>query len=249
MPESVTDRPTKSHEYLFLLSKSPRYYYDNEAIKESASGRSPMNQAHNKYPAAYANGEERHRTKAGFHKIKAVSRRNKRSVWTVSTRPYKGAHFATFPAELVTPCILAGTSSRGCCPACGAPWVRVLERTSFEQTAIVSDSRKALPSPRHSRHRVTIEGGQSLVSGHVSTSGWQPSCDCDPAEPVPCTVLDPFSGSATTGEVSLGHGRHYLGLDLSEKYLKIAISRIHGRPSEAPGDPAPTPQMELGFDD
>jgi DNA modification methylase len=113
MPESVTDRCTKAHEYLFLLSKSERYFYDNEAIQEQSTGRDPGNKRH-KYTEAYADSEtEEHRTKAGLKGVGARETRNRRSVWTVSTRPYRGAHFATFPPALIEPCILAGCPKGG----------------------------------------------------------------------------------------------------------------------------------------
>ena len=107
MPESVKDRCTKSHEYIFLLSKSKYYHYDNEAIKE------PVKQ----------DWGTRDRTNGKYHNpgtglqphtglTKSYTKRNKRSVWSVNKKPYKGAHFATYPPELITPCILAG-SERG----------------------------------------------------------------------------------------------------------------------------------------
>lgn len=143
MPESVTDRCTKAHEYLFLLTKSERYYWDQEAILErveqsslerlsqanlanqrgsdrvpgktngmmKAVGRKAGNKSH-KYVTAYEESDtEEHRLKAGLMKVSDVmwERRNKRSVWTVATMPYKEAHFATYPPELIKPCILAGT--------------------------------------------------------------------------------------------------------------------------------------------
>lgn len=148
MPESVTDRCTKSHEYIFLLSKSERYFYDHEAVKEKAvADHGPGNKTH-KGATEYERGEgEFHRTKTGLvgyaerqragkggknavrgqghqrdsdtgpanregrdmQDIGASETRNKRSVWTVATVPYKGAHFATFPPALIEPCILAGS--------------------------------------------------------------------------------------------------------------------------------------------
>jgi DNA modification methylase len=109
MPESVRDRCTKAHEYVFLLSKSERYFFDSEAMKEPATGRDPGNKAH-KYADAYdASDSEEHRTKAGLLAVGARETRNRRSVWSVATRPYKGAHFATFPPALIEPCILAGS--------------------------------------------------------------------------------------------------------------------------------------------
>lgn len=151
MPESVTDRCTKSHEYIFLLSKSPTYYCDMGAIKEPAvADHAPGNHTH-KGASAYAEEPgEHHRTKAGLvayaerqrgrggknafrgqghfregdngpdnregrdmQDVGTGDTRNKRSVWTVSTKPYKGAHFATFPTDLIEPCILAGAPGGG----------------------------------------------------------------------------------------------------------------------------------------
>lgn len=112
MPESVRDRCTKAHEYIFLLSKSPKYYFDAEAIKDPAVSEKPAGNKRHKYADAYAAGDsEEHRTKAGLLALAGVEwkTRNRRSVWTVATRPYKGAHFATFPPALIEPCILAGS--------------------------------------------------------------------------------------------------------------------------------------------
>lgn len=105
MPDSTTDRPTRAHEYVFLLSKSPRYYYDHEAIKEEATGRAPGNKKH-KYQ--HLGG-----TKEGVLEIGAMEYRNKRTVWTIASESYPGAHFATFPQKLVEPCILAGAPVGG----------------------------------------------------------------------------------------------------------------------------------------
>lgn len=106
MPESVKDRCTKAHEYIFLLSKSPKYYFDNEAIKEDA-----------KFPDG-PNTPKSIKAVEGVYsknlqKIGANPKRNKRSVWTVTTKPYKGAHFATFPMDLIEPCVLAGCPETG----------------------------------------------------------------------------------------------------------------------------------------
>lgn len=112
MPESVTDRCTKAHEQIFLLSKSPRYFFDAEAIKEPAVSTKPAGNKSHKGATAYDEGDEKHRTKAGLMALAGVEweTRNRRSVWTVATRPYKGAHFATFPPALIEPCILAGSA-------------------------------------------------------------------------------------------------------------------------------------------
>lgn len=117
MPESVTDRPTKSHEYLFLLAKSERYYYDADAIREPhIHADDPRNdgQRHTYADDAKHNQVDpnRQRTKTdavSFH----PNGRNKRSVWTVTTKPFSGAHFATFPPDLIEPCIKAGAPRHG----------------------------------------------------------------------------------------------------------------------------------------
>lgn len=131
MPESVKDRPTRAHEYIFLLSKSERYHYDTEAVKEPAVGfynAAPAGSAGTKKPNARRRGNSRTFRGGGAYthdqavensaKVERQShglipnetgKRNRRTVWTIATRPYKGAHFATFPEELVRPCILAGS--------------------------------------------------------------------------------------------------------------------------------------------
>jgi len=113
MPESVTDRCTKSHEYIFLMTKSAQYYYDHEAIKEDAT----TNGIRLSLEERYAKGEPKRHGLAGAAACGAGGfgvddngRRNKRSVWTVATKPYKEAHFAVFPDELIKPCILAGSA-------------------------------------------------------------------------------------------------------------------------------------------
>jgi DNA modification methylase len=107
MPESVTDRCTKSHEYLFLLTKSAKYYYDHEAIKEQAKTPPAVRDKHGEgYQADYPNGD---RFSAGARVWGADGKRNRRSVWTIPTKPFQGAHFAVMPEALVEPCILAGS--------------------------------------------------------------------------------------------------------------------------------------------
>lgn len=140
MPESVTDRCTKAHEYIFLLSKSERYFYDAESVAENAiADHAPGNTSH-KGATAYAEGDERHRTKqglvayakrqrtrgvpprhagyessdqSGLDDVGRGGRRNRRSVWTVATQPFGEAHFATFPPALIEPCIKAGCPEGG----------------------------------------------------------------------------------------------------------------------------------------
>lgn len=141
MPESVTDRPTKAHEYVFLLSKSPRYYYDAEAVAEEAINAGRVRKA-TCAEAKTASMGCHGRTHTGFveRDIEIGDTRNARSVWTIATRPYPGAHFATFPPELAERCILAG------CPKGGT----VLDPFAGSGTT-------GMVATGHGRHAVLIE--------------------------------------------------------------------------------------------
>ena len=110
MPESVQDRCTKAHEYIFLMSKSQKYYYDTEAIQEKAERpEGPGNLTHrHSQEGIYVSGAQKNLAKIG-----ASETRNKRSVWSVNVKPYTGAHFAVFPSDLIEPCILAGAPVGG----------------------------------------------------------------------------------------------------------------------------------------
>jgi len=161
--------------------------------------------------------------------------RNRRSVWTIATRPFSGAHFATFPPDLVRPCILAGTSERGRCPICGAPWERVVEKVVIERPR--PDGLEKRPHP-YGRERMA--NGQAGVS--ATTTGWRPTCDCpgpdgdhpgsdcadyDEWPTVPCVVLDPFGGAGTVAVVAKELGRDAVLIELSQKYVdEIAGPRI-----------------------
>ena len=137
MPESVRDRCTKAHEYIFLLSKSPKYYFDNEAIKEDAKTEPALrNKMGEGYQADYAKGK---RFSDG-ERVWGSKKINKRSVWTVTTKPFKGAHFATFPMDLIEPCVLAG------CPEGGT----VLDPFGGAGTT-------GLVADRHGRNAILIE--------------------------------------------------------------------------------------------
>jgi len=250
MPESVTDRPTKSHEYLFLLTKSARYYYDQEAVREPHSqaekdGIAPISYSETSMEQTEREGRPGFRDSIGVANRPRgyygnVNGRNIRSVWNIATEPYSGAHFATFPQALVTPCVLAGTSAKGCCPTCGKGWVRNTETSrTFE-----SGSGKAghLPSGKNGPN---LQGGGETLDIrrgpvlHTKTLGWSPSCSCPSSDPVPCVVLDPFCGSGTVGKVCDATNRRFVGLDLSMEYLKLAQVRVEMKASDVKVDGLP----------
>ena len=130
MPESVRDRPTKSHEYIFLLTKSARYFFDQEAVREATNPRLTSARQHQWTADVETANQIQHESARMLTQPRAG--RNIRSVWTITTKPYSEAHFATFPPELPERCIKAGTSQKGCCPKCGAPWERVIEKVRPE---------------------------------------------------------------------------------------------------------------------
>ena len=222
MPESVTDRPTRSHEYVFLLSKSARYYYDAEAIREPHTGPSA---AHYGVQKSHSRPEAPDDVRRWMHDGQPMfynpAGRNKRTVWEIATEPYPDAHFATFPQKVVEPCILAGTPAKGSCSECGAPWERVVEK-------------EYLSAPQYKDGKDTLgEGTNRNVTRmgdgvNVTTTGWRPTCDHD-AEPEPALVLDPFVGSGTTAFVAQRLGRRAIGIDLSAEYLELAVKRLRGQ--------------------
>jgi len=218
----VTDRPTKAHEYLFLLSKRARYYYDAESVSEPAMCAGETRVTTSKSFAGQATGRNvKPRGNAKIGSVVEISQfRNRRSVWTVASQPFSGAHFATFPCELIAPCILAGTSAKGCCPACGKPWKRQLATEKLTRMR-PSEYTKRTGKEGTGNHCANTVAGVSSV-----TVGWTQECKCPAAEPVPCTILDPFSGAGTTCLEASRLGRHGIGIELNPEYIELARRRI-----------------------
>jgi DNA modification methylase len=234
MPESVSDRPTKAHEQVFLLSKSAKYFYDAEAVREQNSDdmirRSMAGHtrgANGKMDASRMDANNLRGDNATEIKITG---RNLRTVWTINPQPMKEAHFATFPERLVEPMILAGTSEKGCCAECGAPWVRNIEKN----VKTTGDGKRHIAGYdlRMDKRSATIDHGwQGTPRAILSTTtlGWLPSCKCQDAATIPCTVLDPFGGSGTVSRVAQRLGRRGIMIELSEEYVAIAKRRAAQR--------------------
>jgi len=219
MPESVRDRCTKAHEYVFLLSKSSRYYYDAEAVKEE-SVYPDDNRKERQKPEDYAammGDSGQLRAVINPSNARTYPYRNRRSVWTITPKPYRGAHFAVMPPDLAELCILAGTSKRGCCPACGKPWERVVDKANPK-------GRRDRGGPNDGPRDAGIWSGLAGTREYT-TVGWQPGCKCSAGLPVPCTVLDPFGGSGTTGYIASRNGCRAVMIELNPKYAKLAHDR------------------------
>ena len=216
MPESVQDRCTKAHEYIFLLSKSQKYYFDNEAIKENSKSAGKKSDGFK----GRQGGAKYHATGGGIgSEAKVYNKKNKRSVWTVTTKPFKGAHFATFPVDLIEPCVLAGCPEK-ICVDCGKPYERVMQRP--KQLEVERNKRSGLDDrkiggvlDKYNKENPPID------------LGVQKQCDCKTNETKAGTVLDPFAGSGTTGIVAVGHDRNAVLCELNEEYIEIAKKRIN----------------------
>lgn len=237
MPESVTDRPTKAHEYVFLLTKAERYFYDEQAVRQPYA-ESTLPQSARPYGGVatkdYAQGLAQDPSETKRRVAESLERRggaNLRTVWSIPTQPYAGAHFATFPEALAERCIRAGTSERGCCAKCSAPRVRIVESEFVPQSGASPEKVVRAPGSLDQSNRWV---GTPRGRTETHSVGWRPMCDCRggggtegaPYASVPCTVLDPFTGSGTTGAVAVGLFRSFVGVELNPEYVKLARQRI-----------------------
>lgn len=242
-------RPTRSHEYIFMLTKTDDYFCDAETVREDVSGTahargkkdgSPPSLAFKMQPIRSGN---RNNPSFQFYMkdLPPEEGRNLRSVWEMATQPFSEAHFATFPEELAEKCIKAGTSEKGCCAECGSPWVRVTERVEKRGPGRHDqipkgryDGKWANQHDQSASKRMisSMKTGRDAGEDHDNpfaprqTVGWRPSCSCN-AGHIACTVLDPFAGTGTTVLVADKLGRHGIGMDLKTDYVEIAKRRVY----------------------
>jgi hypothetical protein len=204
---------------VFLLSKQERYFYDADAIAEpnQTPGRVLVVPDDGKNASAKAGAPDLRRTAVTGTRVYGATR-NARSVWTVATQPYRGAHFATMPPALAERCVLAGTSPQAC-ERCGAPWARVVERTPM----VLARSDRTHPMGR------TRTSGTMLEPPTSTTLGWEPTCRCEGAAGTGrCVVLDPFGGAGTTALVADRLGRDAILCELNADYAALATERLKG---------------------
>jgi DNA modification methylase len=235
MPSSASDRCTVSHEQLFMFTKSPDYFTDFEAVKERGKDWGTRDREGGKYHGdGYAQSQTPH---SGCRDQDFAERgRQLRSVWTINTQPVHGMkHYAAYPVRLVEPCIKIGTSPMGCCPTCGAPLQRVIEKTKTTRER-----------PNEFTKRTGEDGTGNACANTVDgvatrTVGWRADPHCmtyciddgtgEPNEPIPCRVLDPFGGIGTTAVAGVPLGRDVYVVDLYPNYL------IEGEHRFKRGDP------------
>lgn len=229
MPESVTDRPSRGHSTVFMLTKSPRYFFDADAV------RTPHKMDGRKVTKVVGgDGSAQHRDGERWPGAGA----NIRSVWSIVLENTEFEHHATMAMQLAEQCIKAGTSEHGACVECGAPWKRIVKtpgESEAERRARSSRSRTG-PGNQHLQRggrEMTPHGGKPREQ-----IGWEPTCRCYlPDGPLwgamsddefrrPCVVLDPFMGSGTTALVARNLGRHSVGVELSPEYMGYASERL-----------------------
>jgi len=240
MPGSEKDRPSGSGstvEYVFLLSKSRKYFYDNEAVRVKyikpldrwagnrliAKGKSIWDEGTGQTAYRDRNmrpnekGRERRPSDWFFESWQGLYEEyGEPLAFIVNSKSYSEAHFAKFPEALIRPMILAGTSEKGCCSKCGAPWGRIIEKTGHV------NKREPAHVPFNCPTKTDSTGWKPTTRG---TNNWRPTCSCD-AEIKPCVVLDPFIGSGTTAVVAAKLGRNFIGIDLSSEYCEISEKRL-----------------------
>lgn len=223
MPESASDRPTNGHEKLYLFSKSPDYFYDEEAVAQPIADMSRVGEVRGNTGHSRRGVDKANQIGEGSGEMKSTKKL--RDVWTFNPATFSGAHFATYPLGLIEPCVKAGTSAKGVCSECKAPYVR---KTEVVDRQVAGGSRSI---PENSRGAYRDRQGQSqhdregLTQSQSKTVGWEPTCDCN-SDVEPAKVLDPFSGAATTGIAALKHGRKYIGIDVNEEYIELSKKRI-----------------------
>ena len=255
MPEPAKDRFTRAHEYVFLFAhpqSKGRYFYDQDAvrlpIKSTNTGEMRIpEQDVDKLSENFKDPMKKDATLSRDVRYAEIKGANGRTVWTVGNQPYAGAHFAVWPPALVEPMVRAGTSAHGVCASCGAPWKRVSAAVQTEPDLTQRTTSHYNTADRYGAGNGGNTGFDKFAAKMregthgKQTVGWEPTCECvDPGPPVPATVLDPFSGSATTGMVALAEGRNYIGCDINPEFLELAVARVEGRAAPAKGDAAVT---------
>lgn len=288
LTESVNDRPTKSHEYIFLLSKQKSYYYDGDAIrtehksesvKRAARARSEKHKMMNGAPGqtkhsphkakqnlnnkrtpseVFAEGESLHEVGANKRSVweeedpwtlwqwlllhgpadvikplldKYVQENDiKHSVWWIANGGIKESHFAAYPEKLITPCVLAGTSRKGNCATCGAPYRREADYKSIPTQkaakTLVVDQRNHDADRRSRADNFQKDGKMPGYITQVTTNGWVKTCKCKSKTIVKPIVFDPFMGSGTTAIVAEANGCDYAGIEISKEYVAIKDTRM-----------------------
>jgi DNA modification methylase len=221
MPESVRDRCTRSHEYIFHFTKGPRYWYDAQAVAEDATPQQRTGKIGYMVPKhlAVRVGKENRKIGGPYSTLNGPSgsTRNRRSVWTINPANFKSAHFATFPEDIPEICIKAACPE-WCCDQCGAPYEAQVER-------VAAVPQRSSPSLDATRNDTARSGG--FYDAQVVNHSYAPSCTCNAGKRAG-VVMDIFMGAGTVGLVAKKLNRRYIGCDLNAEYVRMAEDRING---------------------
>jgi DNA modification methylase len=237
-------RPTKGHEYMFMFTQSEDYFCDIDAVRENYvmdHARESIFAGSPKYADDSFCVDAKNQTRNMKGNVRyAHSGRNIRSVWLINPGQYPNAHCATFPPALPEPCIKVSASEKGCCPECGSPWVRVIEKGDADEAwkkrcgadsgggykghGLKDYSGAGAENPSEVKARILRNMKKRL------TSDWWPSCDCGMDSPVPCTVMDIFSGSGSTGVAAIRNNRNYIGIELNREFAELSRDRLRSVP-------------------
>ena len=255
MPQSVTDRPTSATERIYLFAKQGRYFYDRfgcaqpsngwngSRFGDGKSGAAKVYQRQTEHgefhggtprPSDTKGGNQGKQAQVGSRQYAGFNDRwnaseangsapttaNSRDFWLLGPEPFAGEHFAVFPSEIPRRAILLGTSAHGCCAECGAPWARAVDKSTSGPTRVQD-------RPRYTRESEPLLHPKDVPTAvEYRTTGWAPTCAHLDAPTVPATVLDPFSGSGTSGVVAVKLGRRYVGIELNPDYVTMSERRI-----------------------
>ncbi len=219
MPESVRDRPTSCHEKIWLITKNKKYYYDADAIREPlAVSLIPRLNQNIKNQKGSARANAGRKTNGNLKAVGNLEKRNKRNVWTITTKPFKEAHFATFPPDLIEPCIKAGCPEK-VCVKCGKPQIKEFYRKEKYNPGYGNQH-----TPKGTHKKI---GGvyQKWLEENPPEIRLKASCDCN-ADFKSGVVLDPFAGAGTTGIVARSLNRTAILIELNPEYIEISKNRI-----------------------
>ena len=219
-------RCTIAHEYLFVLSKNPEYFWDSAAFVEEGAG---FGNSERFRGSSYTNNRSHDNSgrqatdTGGGRSLHDKSTRNPRSVWVLSSEPTSVPHFATFPSELVRRCIQAGASDGGCCSACGEPYAPIIN---------IDRLTRKRPNDRTAYHNKPTGGnscGNTAAGIETTILGYRPTCECGCGSS-PCRVLDPFTGIGTTLQTAKWMNHEATGIELNSKYIVYALEQISKPP-------------------
>lgn len=241
MPESVRDRPTRSWEYVYLLSKSPEYYWDWYGTRQPLAGATLQDgrtaRGQRGTTGIYAAIDGNCGFDSGGRNLRDVwddiEWDASTDIWTINNSGTNEEHYATMPVALAERCIQAGSSEHGVCRSCGSPWERILSNPGGLPLEDEPETQGRLRAngtiAGDTARRVKMSGklqAEHRLQNPIKMLGWQPTCKCQDSTPVSALVYDPFMGIGTTALAALRLGRAVQGSELGAKYLAIAERRI-----------------------